>query len=92
MHMKAKKHAQLTVRQVDGELLQALRRETRRRGESLNKVTLSLLRSSLGVSSSRVSRSYTDLDHLAGRWSPEECAEFNARLGKQREIDPDLWK
>ncbi|MBI5511562.1 MAG: antitoxin [Deltaproteobacteria bacterium] len=90
--MKAKKKAQLTVRQVDGELLQALRRETRRRGESLNKVTLSLLRGSLGIGSPRTLRRYTDLDHLAGRWSLEERAEFDERLGEHREIDADLWK
>jgi hypothetical protein len=90
--MKAKKQAQLTVRQVDDELLSALRRETRRRGESLNKVTLALLRASLGVGAPRVSHRYADLDHLAGRWSRSEREAFDRRVAQQRGIDAELWK
>lgn len=31
-----------------------------------------------------------DLDHLAGTWSDEEAAEFDAALAEQRKIDPEL--
>jgi len=33
-----------------------------------------------------------DLDHLAGTWSDEEAAEFDAALAEQRKIDPELWR
>lgn len=33
-----------------------------------------------------------DLDHLAGTWSDEEAAEFDAALAEQRKIDPELWE
>ena len=31
-----------------------------------------------------------DLDHLAGTWSDEEAAEFDAALAEQRKIEPEL--
>lgn len=31
-----------------------------------------------------------DLDHLAGTWTDEEAAEFDAALAEQRKIDPEL--
>lgn len=33
-----------------------------------------------------------DLDALAGAWSKEEAANFEAVLREQRSIDPDVWK
>jgi hypothetical protein len=31
-----------------------------------------------------------DLDHLAGTWSDEEAAEFDAALAEQRKIEPEF--
>jgi hypothetical protein len=31
------------------------------------------------------------IDALAGTWSAEEAAEFDAHLAAQRRIDPELW-
>jgi hypothetical protein len=31
-----------------------------------------------------------DLDHLAGTWSAEEGAAFEAALAEQRRVDPEL--
>jgi hypothetical protein len=33
-----------------------------------------------------------DLDHLAGTWSDEEAAAFDAALIEQRRVDPELWE
>jgi hypothetical protein len=33
-----------------------------------------------------------DLDHLAGTWSDEEAAAFDAALLEQRRVDPELWR
>jgi len=32
-----------------------------------------------------------DLDHLAGTWTDEEAASFDAALAEQRRVDPELW-
>lgn len=33
---------------------------------------------------------HDDLDHLAGNWTDEEAAEFDAALAEQRKIEPEL--
>jgi hypothetical protein len=35
---------------------------------------------------------HDDLDHLAGTWSDEEAALFDAALVEQRKVDPELWR
>lgn len=35
---------------------------------------------------------HDDLDHLAGTWTDEEAAEFDAALAEQRKIDSELWE
>jgi hypothetical protein len=37
-------------------------------------------------------RRYHDLDELAGSWSKQEADAFDQALGKQRTIDPEMWK
>jgi hypothetical protein len=32
------------------------------------------------------------LNHLAGTWTDEEAAEFDAALAEQRRIEPELWE
>ena len=32
-----------------------------------------------------------DLDRLAGTWTDEEAAAFDARLVEQRKVDPEMW-
>ncbi len=82
---------QLTIRNVDERLGQALRREAKRRGTSMNRLALQLLRDGLGQSSPEDTALFDDLDHLAGTWSAEEEAEFRQNLSPQRVIDEELW-
>jgi hypothetical protein len=83
---------QLTVRDVDERLGEALKREADARGMSVNRLVLQLLRESLGLAPSSELAAYTDLDHLAGTWSAEDAAEFERRLAGQRSIDESLWR
>lgn len=83
--------SQLTVRDVDEPLGDALKREAARRGLSVNRLVLQLLRESLGQEPSPEPRQYTDLDHLAGTWTAAEADEFDRLLAAQREIDDALW-
>jgi hypothetical protein len=79
--------AHLIVRKLPSELAQALDREKRRRGISLNQTVIDLLRQSLGVN---VTRS-NGAGGLAGTWAEAEHEEFLAAIRCFEEIDPDLW-
>jgi len=46
----------------------------------------------LPISEKAAGQYHDDLDHLAGTWSDEEAAEFDAALAEQRKIDPELWE
>ena len=82
---------QLTVRGVDAPLDTALQREAQRRGVSVNRCVLSLLRQSLGLSENLPKQTYHDLDHLAGTWTKEQVMEFDQHLQNQRQIDSGVW-
>lgn len=83
--------SQLTVRDVDERLGEALRREAEARGLSVNRLVLQLLRESLGLAFDKRPPIFTDLDHLAGTWSAEDAAEIEPHLSAQRRIDSELW-
>jgi hypothetical protein len=85
---------QLTVRGVNDELHKALMREADRRGTSMNRVVLALLKEAMGLDngSGRYHPLFDDLDHLAGTWSQKEVEIFEESLSQQRAIDPSMWQ
>jgi len=78
----------LTVRDVPPEVAEALEREKRRRGESLNRTVIELLSQSLGVGTTRSN----GLGRLAGTWTEEEFQEFERAVAPFEEIDDELWR
>jgi len=78
----------LTVRNLPREVAEALEREKRRRGESLNQTVIELLTQGLGVGTARSN----GLARLAGRWSEEEFEEFQRAVAPFEEIDDELWR
>ena len=84
---------QLTVRGVDPQLEFRLKQEAQRRGLSMNRTVLAMLRQTLGLAHAEGKpREYHDLDHLAGKWSKEEADAFDKTLKEIRRIDPEIWK
>ena len=77
----------LTVRNLPPEVADALEREKRRRGESLNQTVIELLAQGLGVGYPRSN----GLARLAGRWSVDEFREFEDAVADFGAIDPELW-
>lgn len=77
----------LTVRNLPGGIAEALERERRRRGRSLNQTVIELLSQSLGVGLRRSN----GLGALAGTWSPEEAADFEQAVAPFEAIDEELW-
>jgi plasmid stability protein len=78
----------LTVRNVPQDLAEALEREKRRRGESLNKTVLQLLAQGLGVGHSRSN----GLAELGGRWSEQEFCEFEDAVAFFDDPDDEVWR
>ena len=80
----------MTIRNVPAELAQALDRERRKRGASLNRTVLALLRNALGVPN-RAVRS-NGLRQLAGAWSEAEYKQFEQAVASLDEVDEAMWR
>ncbi|ABW67615.1 FitA-like ribbon-helix-helix domain-containing protein [Desulfosudis oleivorans] len=83
----------VTIRGLDPDLLEKLKRTAAKQEKSLNQFTLDILRQSMGCSKGKkYSREYDDLDHLFGRWSADEFKKIQGAIDRARHIDEELWK
>ena len=90
MNAKTAPARHLTVRNVAPDLSRALYAERRRRGTSLNRAVLDLLRRALGL---EAGRPYANgLGKFAGDWTAAEARRFERDIAVFEQIDEDLWK
>ena len=80
----------MTIRNVPTELAQALDRERRERGTSLNRTVLALLRNALGVPNQALRSN--GLRQLAGAWSAAEYKQFEQAIAPLGEVDEAMWR
>jgi len=78
----------LTIRNLPSDLAEALEREKRRRGMSLNQTVIDLLDQGLGTRGARSN----GLSRLAGGWSEEEFRDFERATAQFEEVDEELWR
>lgn len=78
----------MTIRNLPASVAEALEREKRRRGRSLNQTVIDLLGQSLGVEGARSN----GLGRLAGRWDEGELREFERAVAPFEQIDEELWR
>jgi hypothetical protein len=87
---------QTTVRGIDPALARRLREEARRRGLSLNRTLVLLLRQATGLAqppeAKKPTDRYADLDHLAGTWSAEEAEAFERASEAFERVDQEMWR
>lgn len=85
---------QLTVRGFDPELERRLRDLARRRGISLSRAALLLMRRGAGMERSEPESSGVgnSLDEWIGDWSEEEEQQFLATVAVFEQIDEELWQ
>jgi hypothetical protein len=81
----------ITLRNISPKLQEAIRTRAGKDGLSLNKAVLRMLEEALGQRHPARELHY-ELDHLAGTWSAEEAATFDAALLEQRSVDPEAWE
>lgn len=79
---------QYTLRKVPREVDQALRRQAKKEGKSLNEIAIEALARGAGVNA-LISTNH-DLDFAIGTWIDDP--EFDKAINDQRQIDADLWK
>lgn len=80
----------ITIRNIPADIVAALEVEKLRRGLSLNRTVLSLMREALGLSDSR--RRSNGLRKLAGNWTEAESRQFDEAVAPFGKIDEDMWK
>jgi hypothetical protein len=77
----------LTIRNLPPTLAEALEREKRRRGQSLNQTVIELLDQGLGTLRARSN----GLGQLGGDWSEKEFRDFEQATAQFEEVDEELW-
>ena len=82
----------ITLRGIDEELDQALKRLAAQSSASVNATILKLLRRALGFEKKRLHVLHHDLDWLAGTWTDTELREFEKHTQPFSEVDEELWK
>ena len=80
----------MTIRNISTELAQALDKERRRRGGSLNRTVLALRRNALGMPNAATHSN--GLRRLAGTWSEAEHKQFEQAVAPFGEIDEGMWR
>jgi plasmid stability protein len=81
----------LTVRNVPTDISKALRSEARRKGKSLNRTAIDLLRQALGLSWEEPPQA-NGLEKLAGTWSQEELNRFEMAVAVFEHVDEEEWR
>lgn len=80
----------LTIRNVAPDLSKAIEEERKRRGTSLNRTVLDMLRRAAGLASGP--RYSNGLAKLAGGWSRAEFERFERDTAFLEQIDEELWR
>lgn len=78
----------LTIRNLPPGVAEALEREKRRRGKSLNQTVIDLLGQGLGAQGVRSN----GLGELAGGWSEDELRDFERAIAPFEAVDEELWR
>ena len=79
----------LTIRNVPPDLAAALDGERHRRGLSLNRTVLELMRQALGLDGDRAHSN--GLRQMAGTWSEAEFRQFEKNAAPFTRLDDELW-
>jgi plasmid stability protein len=82
----------ITLRGVDENLENALRKRAQKGNESINKTILNILKKATGQHKEKPFKENHDLDELAGTWTQKDANEFNKNTEFFNQIDPQDWK
>ena len=86
--------SQITLRNIDSELLKKIKEMAQKENTSMDKLIARLLKQALQPGKKKAipgQTRYHDLDELFGVWSDEEAKTFEEALQLQRKVDEKLW-
>jgi len=86
-------NAEITLKNIDDEVLKRLQAEANRRGIDLNTYILKIFKKVLGLDMDK-DRDFVhnDLDYLAGTWTEEDAEAFAKATEDFNKIDKELWQ
>ena len=84
--------SQITVRGMDEEVEQTIRRIARQKGKSLNRVILDMIYEYTGRKKKNEEPQGRSLRKLAGGWSRKQAEEFFESIRSCEQIDEAMWK
>lgn len=82
----------LTIRGIESELSEAIKKLAAGQNLSVNKYLITVLKKLTGLSQNTTFKTYDDLDALAGGWSEENEKHFLEQTNQFRKIDEEMWK
>jgi hypothetical protein len=83
---------QITIRGMDPEVEQEIRRKAIESGKSLNNILLEIISGQIGKKVKRKNLHEESLLKLAGGWNKKDADEFMKSIKSCEQIDEDMWK
>jgi hypothetical protein len=82
----------ITIRGIDQQLGQAIKKYSGEKDTSINQWILSILRKVTGLDKKNITDENHDLDKLAGTWDKKQASEFETNIKYFEQVDKELWK
>ncbi len=82
--------SQLILRNIPEDLERTIRDYSQKKGQSINKTILDLLKKGFGLPIDE--NKLRDLSFIAGTWTQEELEAFEKNIDVFKQIDEDIWK
>ncbi len=83
---------QITLRGLEPELEEEIRKMARRSGKSLNRVILDMIYQYTGFRKKEEKSPAESLRALAGGWSEEDTSQFLHSIKSCEQIDEEMWR
>lgn len=79
---------QITIRGIDPEIEQEIRRSAKENQKSINQIVKEIIHKEF----KRPEPAAASLKELSGGWTRTEAAEFDASIKSCEQIDKEMWK
>ena len=84
--------AQITLRGMEPEMEQDIRRMARKSGKSLNRIILDMIYEHTSYKKNGKTGPADSLRTLAGGWSKKDAEEFLESIKSSEQIDEEMWR
>ena len=82
----------ITIRGLEGSLGEKIERLAKKKGWSLNKTIIGLLKTALGMDNLKQTDHLEDFLEFLGVWSQEDVRSFYSAITELEEVHPEDWR